>query len=90
MIAVFKYGKYSFKGEDKCCLLCSLYRQNKEKWVITSVKGIQIKERSSEAFAMMRINPTCSSGWPADNVVWYNPRREAWKSLISVSDTYSY
>lgn len=90
MIAVFKYGKYSCKGEDRCCLLCSLYRQNKEQWVLTSVKGIQIKERFSKPFSMVRMNPTFSSGWPADNVVCYNPRAETWKSLISVSGTYSY
>lgn len=76
--------------KTKCCLLCSLYRQTTEQWALISLRGIQIKERLSKAFSILRINPTFSSGWPADNVVWYIPGAKTWKSLISASGTYSY
>lgn len=47
---------------EESVILSSLYRQNKEQWALISVKGIQIKERLSKAFSIVRINPTFGSG----------------------------
>lgn len=82
MTAVFKYGKYSCRGEHRVLSFMFSLWTGKKAVGFTSRERKSKKEGLPKAFSIVRINPASSSGWLTDNV-WLSPRAESWKSLIT-------